>query len=167
MTVDPFEVAVAEVLRHEGGYVDDPADPGGETNFGISKRAYPHVDIKGLTQDQAVEIYRRDYWQATGCDQLPPAIAIAVFDAAVNMGKRPAVQLLQEVLGVATDGILGPVTAHAATVKDHRELLVDYLARRAVYYAGLKTFSRFALGWMRRLLSVHQRCLLRGAGEGA
>ena len=81
---DTFDTAVTAVLSYEGGYVNDPNDPGGETNWGISKRAYPNLDIRNLTRDRAIQIYRRDYWDSLGCDQFPPAIVIALFDSAVN-----------------------------------------------------------------------------------
>jgi lysozyme family protein len=159
MTADAFPRAVALVLRHEGGYVNDPADPGGETNWGISKKAHPTLSIKDLTRDQAVELYFRDYWLPARCDRLPPAIGIAVFDAAVNQGRYPAILMLQEALGVQADGILGQRTQHAAEEADGRVLVDDYLARRAQRYAYLPTFSRFGLGWMRRLFSTHATCL--------
>lgn len=81
-----FETAFSFTLGHEGGYVNDSHDPGGETKYGISKRSYPAVDIKSLTLEQAKAIYQRDYWQAASCERMPPKIAIAVFDSAVHHG---------------------------------------------------------------------------------
>lgn len=81
-----FDRALDFTLKAEGMYVNDPRDPGGETNFGISKRAYPQLDIKNLTREQAADIYRRDYWQRAGCDSLPWPLSACVFDAAVNCG---------------------------------------------------------------------------------
>lgn len=82
-----FEKAVEVVLDFEGRYYEnDPTDPGGETKFGISKKAYPDVNIKDLTEEQAKEIYYRDYWQKTGCDELSYPLDIVIFDTAVNMG---------------------------------------------------------------------------------
>jgi lysozyme family protein len=91
-----FEQSVAQVLRHEGGYVNDPNDPGGETKYGISKKAYPNVDIKNLTIDGAKAIYKRDYWDAINADSLPPAVRYAAFDTAVNMGVGIARRFVQE-----------------------------------------------------------------------
>lgn len=88
-----FERAVAFVLRHEGGYTNDNRDPGGETKFGISKRAYPHLDIKGLTEAEARAIYRRDYWEKAGCGLLEWPMSLVVFDTAVNCGVKKAVEL--------------------------------------------------------------------------
>lgn len=93
---DPFTLAVTFVLSHEGGYVNDPVDPGGETNYGISKRQYPNVDIKGLTRQDAVGIYKRDYWDALNCGDMSFDIACAVFDTAVNMGAGRALQFKKE-----------------------------------------------------------------------
>jgi len=154
-----FDTAVTAVLSYEGGYVDDPNDPGSETNWGISKRAYPNLDIKHLTRDQAIQIYRRDYWDALGCDRFPPLIAIALFDAAVNQGPSAAVRILQRALGVTGDGVIGPQTLAAARAADGQALLADFLADRAVQYAALSTFSRYGQGWMRRLFAVQQVCL--------
>lgn len=94
--ISTFEEAVAKVLKHEGGYVNDPDDPGGETKYGISKRAYPNVDIKNLTEAQAKAIYKRDYWDAIGADQLPANVRYAAFDTAVNMGVGKAKQFIKE-----------------------------------------------------------------------
>lgn len=128
-----FETAITFVLGEEGGYGDDPADNGGATKYGISQRAYPDLDIKHLTVDQAKAIYLRDYWQPCQCDLLPPAIACAVFDTAVNMGTGAAIRFLQQALRVSVDGLIGPVTLRHA---DQNPLcyLSDYLSRRARRY---------------------------------
>ena len=81
-----FDKALAFTLKWEGGYVNDPKDPGGETNFGISKRAYPNEDIKGMSKERASAIYRRDYWDSLGCDNRDRSLSISVFDSAVNCG---------------------------------------------------------------------------------
>lgn len=124
-----FDRAFEIVVGVEGGYVDDPRDPGGETKFGISKRSYPALDIKNLTLDQARDIYLHDYWLKAGCDQLvDDAMAILIFDAAVNMGVDRAKQLSMK----------GPNP-------------VDFQAERALHYASLPTFTVYGRGWMRRL----------------
>ena len=81
-----FDVAFDRLIGAEGGYVNHPEDPGGETKFGISKRAYPDVNIASLTREDAREIYRRDYWGRARCDEYHPAIGFQLFDAAVNSG---------------------------------------------------------------------------------
>lgn len=149
------EVALARVLASEGGYVNDPHDPGGETNFGISKRAYPDVDIANLTVDQAREIYVRDYWRAIRGDELPPAVALVTFDAAVNMGIKPAVRLLQAALDLPEDGVVGPLTLRAAArARDPVGLASRTTRRRILLYAKLVGFPRYGASWVQRSLDV-------------
>src|SRR3972149_8182863 len=109
-----FQRAVEFIFEHEGGLVDDPRDSGGLTKFGVSQRAYPDLDIRSLTKEQAAELYRRDYWLKCGCDKLPSAVAVILFDAAINQGPAAAVRLLQKSLGVRPDGVVGPQTIGAA-----------------------------------------------------
>jgi lysozyme family protein len=114
-----FAEAVQIVLRHEGGYVDNPADPGGATNFGISRRSYPNLDIGALTRDQAAAIYYRDWWQRFGYGRLPAAVAVKLMDLAVP-APSAAHRALQRglraagIAGVVADGVLGPLTVAAA-----------------------------------------------------
>mgnify|MGYP000016934069 FL=1 len=154
-----FDKAFQAVLHWEGGYVDDPGDPGGETKYGISKQAYPDLDIAGLTKKRAKQIYRSDYWEPSGCDELPSGLDLFAFDTAVNCGVRFAIRALQQAVGTNCDGIFGPQTKAAAEAADPREALREYVARRGVRYGKLDTFSRFGLGWMRRLSHIHQLAL--------
>lgn len=149
-----FNEAVEIILKHEGGYVHDKNDPGGETNFGISKRAHPDINIAALTREQAATIYRYDYWRPVRADDLPDAIALFAFDAAVQHGTHQARRLLQEALGVTVDGIIGPQTIGAVDVANTRDLLVEFGARRMRYYGGLGQFDRYGLGWSRRMMDV-------------
>lgn len=151
----PFDRAVAFVLSIEGGHVHDPQDPGGETKYGISQRAYPHLHIASLTEPQARAIYRRDYWERAGCASLPPPIAIALFDAAVNQGPARAIRLLQRSARVPADGIIGPVTRAAIAAADPRDLLLDFLSHRLRAYAMTRNAARFMRGWARRVLALH------------
>lgn len=157
--VDYFEVAMEHVFYWEGGYVDDPHDPGGETNHGISKRSYPTVDIKNLTKEGAKVIYRADYWSACRCDQLPGPLALMVFDAAVNQGVSRAVRFLQEALGVKQDGIIGPMTIEAAKRSQLKLVMLKFSVRRALHYASLSTFNRYGKGWMSRLFDGYATAL--------
>lgn len=91
-----FAIDMTFVFKWEGGYVNDPTDPGGETNFGISKRSYPNLDIKNLTKQAAQAIYQRDYWNAIGGDTLNPELACAALDTAINMGVSRAKQFLAQ-----------------------------------------------------------------------
>lgn len=153
-----FERAVEVVLKHEGGYVWHPKDPGGETNWGISKRAFPHLDIKNLTKAQAVHIYFENYWAPFGIDQLPAPLQLMVFDTAVNMGPQRAVGFLQAVVGVKVDGDMGPVTLAKVNEFDPMDILRKYAVRRLDAYLDLPTFRTFGRGWMRRLLDVFIEC---------
>lgn len=151
--------AFEHILEVEGGYGNDPDDPGGETKYGISKRAYPGLDIGRLTKPQAYEIYDRDYWAAANCDMLPYKLGFALFDAVVNHGRRRGTKLLQAALGVKADGVIGPITSGTAMGSDAREVVVDFLARRGMFYAGLakrKGQSKFLRGWLRRLFILHK-----------
>lgn len=151
-----FEQAIEIVLKSEGGYVNDPVDPGGETKYGISKRAYPHLDIAGLSKDQAKAIYRRDYWDAARVGELPPALRYPFFDMCVNMGIGRAVRLLQEACadegtpGITVDGKMGPATVKAAS----RLPLDCLLAYRTLGYARVtfrsQKMMKYWYGWYRR-----------------
>lgn len=160
MSHDLFRIAVEEVLRHEGGLVEHPDDPGGLTNFGISQASYPHLDIRAMTREQAAEIYRLDFWEPLHGYKLPPALALALFDAGVNMGKVRAIKILQAALGVKTDGIIGPKTISAAIMAPMPWTLTDFMARRLFAYGTFRHFQQFGLGWSRRCLEVYARALV-------
>ena len=149
-----FDKAFEILIGHEGGYVNNPNDPGGETKFGVSKRAYPTVDIANLTLDDAKAIYLRDYWKPVRADDLPYPVALAVFDMAVNSGVMAAVMCLQEAVGAKQDGRFGPATLAAVTRKPERELLVDFFAYRNIRNTEIKHWDHFKLGWSRRLFSL-------------
>lgn len=145
-----FEKAFTLVMRFEGGYSNDSRDPGGETNFGISKHAYPNLDIAGLTEDQAKDIYKSDYWQAISGDLLPYPINVLIFDAAVNHGKKRAVTMLQDALKIKSDGLIGEQTIKAVKSAPD-EFCAVYLAKRARQYAKTRNFSIYGDGWLKRL----------------
>ena len=157
---ETFEHALQNILKWEGGYVDNPDDPGGETKYGISKSAYPDLEISSLTEEQAAEIYRRDYWDVCGCDDLPAGIDLIVFDCAVNQGPDFAVRTLQRAVGSAVDGLVGPKTLLAAKSADFHSALCEYVAQRGKHYGNLSTFEQFGLGWMRRLADMQERAVL-------
>ena len=148
---DSFNTALAFVLAREGGYSNDPRDPGGETNFGICKASNPSVDIKALTRETAAAIYRRDYWKAGGCEGLPAPVAVMHFDCCVNQGVGTAAKILQLAAGVTADGKIGPKTLGAVQRAKPDDLLTEYAARRADHYGRLPHFPTYGLGWMRRL----------------
>ena len=146
-----FDYFIERVLVHEGGYVNDPRDPGQETRWGISKRAYPQVDIRNLTRAQAVDIYRRDFWQRVRGDELPREFAFQALDAAVNHGIGNAVRWMQRAAGVADDGVIGPVTLAAVQRAQAADLVLRFNAERLRFYAKLTTFSTFGRGWVNRV----------------
>ena len=160
-----FRRAVEFVLKHEGGYVNDPQDPGGETKYGISKRSYPHLDIRALTEDQAVAIYRKDWWERYGYDRIESVdVAAKVFDLAVNMGATAAHRCLQRALHacgqrhVKVDGVIGPQTIGAANTVNPPEMLLAALrAEAAAHYRSLidhnPSLERFRKGWENRAYS--------------
>lgn len=152
-----WEKGIDFVLSYEGGLVDNPADPGGLTNFGISSRSYPSVDIRNLTRADAESIYRRDYWDAIHGDELPGPLAVAVFDSAVNQGAGTAKRMLQIALKVTVDGVIGPKTIKAAHEMG-TGAVVRFLAERAVrYHETMRdntTLNVFAHNWYFRLFSL-------------
>lgn len=145
-----FEEAFDRLIGYEGGYVNDPQDPGGETNWGISKRAYPNVAIALLSRSDAAQIYRRDFWNACG-QYLHGAVAFQVFDAAVNHGIGNAVRFLQRAVGVADDGHWGAISLAAYNKLELSDALMLFLAERGEFMVKLSTFERFGRGWMRRI----------------
>jgi len=150
-----FARALEVVLHHEGGYVNHPSDPGGETIYGISRRSHPDVWAKGRpTLEDAKRIYHRDYWLPIKADAMPFPVALMMFDAAVNAGNRRAAILLQRALRVTADGSIGPVTLAAANRADTRTLVNHIAAERIVFNSGLSNWGSFGLGWSRRVIDV-------------
>ena len=144
-----FDNAVELVLSLEGGLVDDPKDPGGLTNFGISQRSYPSLDIRNLTRDQAKGVYRVDFWDKVRGDELPAALGFCVFSCAVNMGVYKAVTLLQRAVAVQVDGVLGANTL-AATNRT-KDAVARFCAEWALAYTGTRNFDLYGRGWLRRV----------------
>lgn len=147
----PFDEAFEATIGHEGGYVNDPRDPGGETKFGISKQAYPGEDIPNMTLERAKELYRRDYWDKARCAEFPAHVALQLFDAAVNHGVTAAVKILQGAVGVARDGKIGPRTIHASRVAREEAFHALFNATRLEFYTGLRGWDAFGRGWARRI----------------
>jgi len=150
-----FDQAFERLIGHEGGYVNHPNDPGGETNWGITLRtAREHGytgQMRDLTREQAKDIYRRAYWLRVKADQYNSAIAFQVFDAAVNHGIKQAVRWLQRAVGVTDDGFIGPVTVAAARAANPSDVLARFNAQRLDFYTKLSTWPAFGKGWVRRV----------------
>lgn len=153
-----FRAALYFTLRWEGGLSDHESDRGGLTKYGISQRAYPDVDILNLTEEQAAEIYERDYWLPIQGDSLPEFVAFVLFDHAVNSGPRAAVKALQRLVGTRADGQIGPVTLRAVELHPEQDLAQDLIEARASFLIKLahrRPDQRvFLRGWMNRLLDL-------------
>lgn len=146
-----YDTAMKRLLPHEGGYVNDPKDPGGETKFGISKRSYPKVDIKNLTWDQAKAIYKRDFWDKIQGDKLPMVVAYQLVDAAINSGIDRASRWVQRAVGATQDGDIGPATLAALKATDPNDVVFRFLGFRLQFMTDLPIWDRFGKGWARRI----------------
>jgi len=156
-----FDRAMNFVLRWEGGYVNHPSDPGGETNFGISKKAHPDVDIANLTEGGAKDIYRAEYWDKVRGDDLPDEIAIAIMDYAVNSGVDRASRALQTIVHAGVDGQVGDNTVAqvkiAAEALGSKRVAKKIVMQRSDFLCGLLSNPKmvvFMKGWMRRTHSL-------------
>lgn len=148
-----FDKAFDRLLGHEGHYVNPKPedDPGGETNWGISRRSYPHLDIKSLTREDAKKIYRNDFWARVHADELPDGVAFQVFDFAVNSGIETAVRYLQRAIGVADDGYWGPISRAAAQRLSESDAILLLNAERLEYMTKLSNWLPNSRGWARRI----------------
>jgi lysozyme family protein len=148
-----FDEAFDRTIGHEGGYINDPRDPGGETKHGISKRAYPNEDIAGMTLMRAREIYRRDYWERCQCDQLPGWIAGHVFDASVHSGIKQATLWLQRSVGSQADGVIGAKTIATARRADPGTAISRFNGHRLNFMADRTNWPVHGRGWAKRIAS--------------
>lgn len=153
-----FKIALKRVLKHEGGYVNDPKDKGGETNYGITigtARQFGYTgSMRSIPMDVVEKIYKARFWDALGCDELADkygfAFAFQLFDAGVNHGVGNAKRMLQRAVGVVDDGVIGKVTRQA--IDDNAERLTDlFNAERIAFYTKISSFNHFGRGWMRRM----------------
>lgn len=146
------------LMENEGGFVNNPKDPGGATKYGVSKKQYPNLDIENLTLEQAKEICKRDYWYKYKCDRLPDALSVALLDFAY-MSKPPRpIKFLQKALGVTADGVIGNQTIGAAWSKPLKPVLKEYMDARLDYYRTLPTWKTFGDGWGKRVKKVQNFC---------
>ena len=146
-----IEDALRILLRHEGGYVNHTDDPGGETNYGITRAVALKHGYTGsmatLPLSVATDIYRKSYWAPIKADQIPDNLRFHVFDAAVNSGPAQAIKWLQQCAGTAVDGVVGPKTLEAAA----KVTPAQYSATRLRFMTGLSTWQTFGKGWARRI----------------
>lgn len=146
-----FDVACERSLGHEGKYSNNIADPGGETNWGISKRSYPNVNIKLLTREGAKDIYRRDFWNRINAENLPDGVAYQLFDFAINSGIETAVRYFQRAIGVADDGHWGPHSQSVADATSETDMIMRLNAERLDFMRKLKAWKDFGSGWAGRI----------------
>jgi Glycosyl hydrolase 108 len=162
-----FERCVEMILKHEGGYVDHPQDPGGATNRGITfatlkawrDQPITKQDVKDLTVEEAKDIYYANYWNALRCDELPDGVDLVVFDFGVNAGVGRAAKTLQRSVGAGDDGVIGPVTIGAVQKFKADDTVRKFSDRRREFYRNLKTFGTFGKGWMARVQEVENAAL--------
>lgn len=158
-----FAPSLALVLQHEGGFVNDPRDPGGATNKGVTQHVYDDWrrsqglgprSVKSLEQSEVEAIYRKLYWDAVRGDDLPSGVDYATFDFAVNSGPMRAARYLQRAVGAAEDGQIGPLTIAAVNAKPVCQTITMLCAERLAYLGQLSTFDRFGRGWSARVGDV-------------
>jgi hypothetical protein len=162
-----FMRCVEIILRHEGGYVDHPDDPGGATNLGITHKTLAawrgepvtRDDVRNLDHDEACEIYRANYWNALNCDNLPAGVDLVVFDMGVNAGPSRAAKMLQKIVHVEQDGQVGPITFGAVKSIDASFIVAAFSDARLDYYRSLKHWGTFGRGWTRRTTETRAAAL--------
>jgi len=159
-----YAAALKQVLKYEGGKVDDPRDPGGRTAYGVTQDTYdawrkkqnlPKADVFNISQNEVASIYRQEYWDRIRGDDLPSGVDFAVFDMAVNSGVSRAAKTLQAVVGVTQDGQIGPATIQAA--KTYVAMTVTN--RRLAFMQSLSIWSTFGKGWSARIADVKNQII--------
>lgn len=150
-----FERALDIVLNLEGRdrITDDPSDPGGLTKWGISQRAFPSIEIRTLTFEQAADLYRVFYWNKTRCDDLPEGVDLCVFDMAVNCGVSAACKALQRAVNAIPDGVLGPQTLSAVKAIPKATVIERIMHQRITHYLRLNK-AMYLHGWLNRCITI-------------
>jgi lysozyme family protein len=151
------------VIRLEGGdkITNNPTDPGGLTKWGISQKAYPALNIRAITEDQAFQIYQDDYWEKMRCDAFRPCAALMLFDAAVNQGVGGAIRMAQATAGTMTDGLMGPQTIAAINAMADLSFARRFAKTRIARYLTLNNTVEEAneRGWMNRIIDITTEAL--------
>jgi lysozyme family protein len=152
-----FQECLDLVLKSEGGWVNHPSDPGGETNLGVTKRVWeeyvghPVESLKKLTKDDVAPLYELKYWRPCYCEVLPRGLDFVVFSMGVNAGPGRSVKLLQQSIGCVPDGVIGPRTRELISSSNGATLIAKFSETRREYYRSLKTFPIFGKGWLNRV----------------
>lgn len=147
-----FMLHFDRLIGHEGGYVNNPSDPGGETKWGISKRSYPKLNIKSLTREAARDIYYNDFWKKINADELQDGVAFQLFDSAVNSGIDQSIRFLQRAIGAADDGHWGPISQKILDATSESDVIMKFNAERLDFMTKLSTWPTFGKGWARRIV---------------
>jgi lysozyme family protein len=159
---DNWEKSFELMLASEGGYVNHPSDPGGMTNLGVTKRVWEEwvgresneKEMRSLTPEMVEPLYKRKFWDACKCDDMPAGIDYLVFDFAVNAGVGRSAKILQTAVGVTPDGGIGPITLAAVKAQDPAELVQKFSDAKEAFYRSLNTFETFGKGWLNRVAAV-------------
>lgn len=160
-----FSEALEIILHHEGGYVNHPKDPGGETNLGVTKRVYEDFggekEMKDLTKEDVEPIYKKNYWDRVKGDDLPEGLDLMIFDFAVNAGPGRAAKFIQRLVNTTVDGGIGPNTLGKINeYVEHyglEQTISSYALMRQNYYESLSNFATFGKGWTRRVSEVTEK----------
>lgn len=156
------------MLESEGGYVDHPADPGGRTNLGVTQATWENwvgrpsdeKEMRSLTPEKVEPLYKRKYWDACRCDELPTGVDYLVFDFAVNAGVGRSAKTLQQSVGVIVDGSIGPITVRAVNMDNPKDIIEKFSNAKEVFYKSLPTFPVFGKGWLNRVAHVKENALV-------
>jgi lysozyme family protein len=167
-----FDGCIKVILAAEGGFVNDPRDPGGATNRGITARTLAAwrkqevtvADVRALGVEEAAAIYRARYWDPLRCGEMPAGVDLMVFDFGVNAGPARSARLLQQAVGAVPDGAIGSATLAKVTAADPRQVIGQLAQARLAYYRALPTFGAFGRGWTSRVADVQQKALRMAGG---
>ena len=157
MSAKNFKHCLELLLKSEGGWVNHPSDPGGETNLGVTKAVWeeyvghPVKTLKNLTKEDVAPLYEQRYWRPTYGEVLPRGLDFLVFSMGVNAGTGRSVKLLQSSLGCLADGVIGPRTRELISSSDVSKLIAKFSEARRDYYRALKLFPTFGRGWLARV----------------
>jgi len=152
-----FKECLDLVLKSEGGWVNNPKDPGGETNLGVTKRVWeeyvghPVKTLKNLTKEDVAPLYELKYWRPCYCEVLPTGLNFLVFSMGVNAGPGRSVKLLQSAIGCVPDGVIGERTRGLISSSNVADIIAKFSETRRHYYESLKTFPIFGKGWLARV----------------
>jgi len=169
-----FETCLPVILAAEGGFINDPHDPGGATNLGVTQRTLSSwlgrpatlAEIRALAPATVAPIYRARYYEPSYAGDCPPGVELMVFDEAVNQGVGRAIQSLRTALGVSADGCFGPVLRTALAAANAAALVKRIAAEREAHYRSLPTFDRFGSGWLARLARTTELALSSTPADG-